>query len=96
MGEESSHGFARCVTSENSGNESKAARFKVTFDLPQAARTSNSVDRLMNYQDRLLYSRDRQSSRQSHGDPVEFPSLLPMSNRLRLFYSCQVLHTVFI
>lgn len=34
----------------------KAAQFKVTFDLPQAARTSNMVDRLMNFQDRLLYA----------------------------------------
>ena len=31
-----------------------ASAFKVTFDLPEAARTSNAVDRLMNYQDRLL------------------------------------------
>ena len=38
------------------GMKAKAASFKVTFDLPQAARTSNSVDRLMNYQDRLLYA----------------------------------------
>lgn len=33
----------------------KAAQFNVTFDLPQAYRTSNQVDRLMNYQDRILY-----------------------------------------
>jgi hypothetical protein len=32
----------------------KAAQFNVTFDLPQAYRTSNQVNRLMNYQDRIL------------------------------------------
>jgi hypothetical protein len=32
-----------------------AANCKRTFDHPAAARTSNAVDRLMNYQDRLLY-----------------------------------------
>lgn len=32
-----------------------AHSFKLTFDFPQAYRTSNQVDRLMNYQDRLLY-----------------------------------------
>jgi hypothetical protein len=31
------------------GLKAKAPAFKVTFDLPQAARTSNAVDRLMNY-----------------------------------------------
>lgn len=36
------------------GLKAKASAFKVAFDLPNAARTSNSVDRLMNYQDRLL------------------------------------------
>lgn len=34
----------------------KASQLKVTFDLPQAYRTSNQVDRLMNYQDRVLYA----------------------------------------
>jgi hypothetical protein len=29
--------------------KAKAPAFKVTFDWPQAARTSNAVDRLMNY-----------------------------------------------
>lgn len=33
-----------------------AARFKSAFDFPSAYRTSNAVDRLMNYQDRLLYA----------------------------------------
>ncbi len=36
------------------GLKAKAPAFKVAFDLPNAARTSNAVDRLMNYQDRLL------------------------------------------
>jgi hypothetical protein len=36
------------------GLKAKAPAFKVAFDLPKAARTSNAVDRLMNYQDRLL------------------------------------------
>jgi hypothetical protein len=34
----------------------KAAHFNVTFDQPQAYRTSNQVDRLINYQDRILYA----------------------------------------
>lgn len=34
----------------------RAKTFKLTFELPQAYRTSNTVDRLMNYQDRILYS----------------------------------------
>lgn len=34
----------------------KVAQFNVTFDLPQAYRTSNQVDRLMNYQDRIFYA----------------------------------------
>jgi hypothetical protein len=33
----------------------KATQFKLTFDAPQAYRTSNQVDRLINYQDRILY-----------------------------------------
>jgi hypothetical protein len=33
-----------------------AQNFKLTFTHPQAYRTSNAVDRLMNYQDRILYS----------------------------------------
>jgi hypothetical protein len=33
-----------------------APRFQLTFEFPQAYRTSNQVDRLMNYQDRLLYA----------------------------------------
>jgi hypothetical protein len=32
----------------------KAAQLNVTFDLPHAYRTSNQVDRLINYQDRIL------------------------------------------
>ena len=36
--------------------KAKAAQFKVSFEIPEAARTSNQVDRLMNYQDRILYS----------------------------------------
>ena len=35
--------------------KTKAAQFTVFFDFPKAYRTSNQVDRLMNYQDRLLY-----------------------------------------
>ncbi len=34
----------------------KASQLKVTFALPEAYRTSNQVDRLMNYQDRILYA----------------------------------------
>jgi hypothetical protein len=36
--------------------KAKAPQFKVTFSMPDAARTSNQVDRLMNYQDRILYA----------------------------------------
>ena len=35
---------------------SKAEQFQVAFDVPNAHRTSNMIDRLMNYQDRLLYA----------------------------------------
>jgi len=34
----------------------KVQEFKKTFDHPQAYRTSNALDRLMDYQDRLLYA----------------------------------------
>ena len=34
----------------------KAPLFKLAFDFPSAYRTSNALDRLMNYQDRLLYA----------------------------------------
>jgi hypothetical protein len=34
----------------------KSERFKLSFAFPQAYRTSNQVDRLMNYQDRILYA----------------------------------------
>ena len=33
-----------------------APNFKLTFTYPDAYRTSNTVDRLMNYQDRILYA----------------------------------------
>ena len=33
----------------------KAPEFKKTFEYPDAYRTSNALDRLMNYQDRMLY-----------------------------------------
>lgn len=36
--------------------KAKAPQFTVTFQMPTAARTSNQVDRLMNYQDRILYA----------------------------------------
>lgn len=35
--------------------KAKASGFRLTFAFPQAYRTSNQVDRLMNYQDRMLY-----------------------------------------
>jgi hypothetical protein len=34
----------------------KSERFQLTFDFPDAYRTSNQVDRLMNYQDRVLFA----------------------------------------
>jgi hypothetical protein len=34
----------------------KAPQFKLAFDFPAAYRTSNALDRLMNYQDRTLYA----------------------------------------
>ena len=36
--------------------EAKAASLKVAYEFPEAYRTSNALDRLMNYQDRLLYT----------------------------------------
>jgi hypothetical protein len=33
-----------------------APTLKLTFDYPQAYRTSNAVDQLMNLQDRMLYA----------------------------------------
>lgn len=38
------------------GLRAKAGQFKVAYQMPGAARTSNAVDRLMNYQDRMLYA----------------------------------------
>ncbi len=35
---------------------SKSDRFKIAYDYPQAYRTSNVVDRVMNYMDRVLYA----------------------------------------
>lgn len=37
----------------------KSKQFQVAYDYPEAARTSNMVDRLMNYQDRLLFNMQR-------------------------------------
>ncbi len=34
----------------------RAAQFKIAYQFPMAHRTSNMVDRLMNHQDRLLYT----------------------------------------
>lgn len=47
----------------------KASRFKIAFHFPTAYRTSNALDRLMNYQDRVLYAMqyfhgDKTSARQ--------------------------------
>jgi hypothetical protein len=36
--------------------KAKSRQFQVAYDHPEAPRTSNQVDRLMNYQDRLLYT----------------------------------------
>ncbi len=36
--------------------KTKSAKFQAAYDFPDAYRTSNMLDRLMNYQDRLLYS----------------------------------------
>jgi len=36
--------------------KANAANFKLTFEYPSAYRTRNTVDRLMNYQDRMLYA----------------------------------------
>lgn len=34
----------------------KSSKFQTAYDFPNAYRTSNTLDRLMNYQDRLLYN----------------------------------------
>jgi hypothetical protein len=36
--------------------KAKSAKFQKAYDFPDAYRTSNSLDRLMNYQDRVLYN----------------------------------------
>jgi len=36
--------------------KAKSAKFQKAYDFPDAYRTSNPLDRLMNYQDRVLYS----------------------------------------
>jgi len=36
--------------------KAKSVKFQVAYDFPDAYRTSNTLDRLMNYQDRVLYS----------------------------------------
>lgn len=36
--------------------KAKASQLTIPFEMPAAARTSNQVDRLMNYQDRILYA----------------------------------------
>lgn len=36
--------------------KAKSTQFQVAYDFPEAPRTSNMLDRLMNYQDRLLYN----------------------------------------
>jgi hypothetical protein len=70
------------------GLKAKAPAFKVAFDLPNAARTSNAVDRLMNDQDRhpgchAVFPWKPcvcEPSGESHGTVVEFPSLLHESS----------------
>jgi len=37
--------------------KAKSAKFQKAYDFPDAYRTSNSLDRLMNYQDRALNTR---------------------------------------
>lgn len=36
--------------------KAKSTKFQVAYDFPDAYRTSNTLDRLMNYQDRVLYN----------------------------------------
>ncbi|NJM65952.1 MAG: hypothetical protein HC851_09930 [Acaryochloris sp. RU_4_1] len=63
--------------------KAKAPQFTIAFALPEAARTSNHVDRLMNYQDRLLYAMqylswhlgNHPTSPANDGNVVEFSSL---------------------
>jgi len=43
------------LSSKATESERKIQQFQVAYDYPKA-RTSNMLDRLMNYQDRLLYS----------------------------------------
>ncbi len=59
----------------------RAAQFKVAYQFPMAHRTSNMLDRLMNHQDRLLYTmqyfhgKERISTTLStlYGIGLEFP-----------------------
>jgi len=59
----------------------KAPEFKKVFSHPECHRTSNAVDRLMNHQDRLLYSMQlpwdpahRSAPDQSDGSHLELSS----------------------
>ena len=66
----------------------KGPRFAVAYEYPGAARTSNAVDRLMNYQDRLLYAmRYFHGTRESARRSVRAMALLwnfhPYGARLR-------------
>ncbi len=69
----------------------RAAQFKIAYQFPQAHRTSNMVDRLMNHQDRLLYTMqyfhgDKKSARlylrsmanviNNYNNPLFFPCSL--------------------
>lgn len=49
----------------------KASQFTIAYDFPGAHRTSNMLDRLMNYQDRMLYS-----MQYFHGHPESATSAL--------------------
>ena len=44
----------KAFTNDLEGMRAKLKQFQVAYDYSNAARTSNMVDRLMNYQDRLL------------------------------------------
>jgi hypothetical protein len=48
--------FPQVILEKLAKLKANAQNFKLTFEYPNAYRTSNTVDRLMNYQDRILYA----------------------------------------
>ena len=73
----------------------RAAQFKIAYQFPQAHRTSNMVDRLMNHQDRLLYTMqyfhgDKESARLYLRSMALIWNFHPYGARTRSKYSTRI------